>query len=171
MDTAGEGILARLPEALLEPGRDVVVVVDALDLNSRVGEVTLVVGADDGRDRRLLLTGGHGPGGYWTWLRSRERCRPEVGGAPAGPPRRAFARSGRQGRSARCAPRRREVAAANRPPIPTASPCARSHRRGARASGARARRGFAPATLRRSGPRPRSLRIRLDPASRCRCPS
>ena len=51
MDAARERVLARLAEALAQVEvRDVVVVVDRLDLDAGVGEPARVVGADDGRD-------------------------------------------------------------------------------------------------------------------------
>ena len=50
VDAAGERRCAGLAEALLEAGGDVVLVVEALDLDPRVGEDALVVGADDRGD-------------------------------------------------------------------------------------------------------------------------
>ena len=64
------GRLAGLAEALLEAGGDVVVVVEALDLDPGVGEDALVVGADDRGDRAVGLLGrravgaGHRRRGY-----------------------------------------------------------------------------------------------------------
>ncbi len=59
---AGEGIGAGLAEPLLEAGRDVVGVVEAVDLDPRVGDPALVVGADDGGDVAVggVLGGGRG---------------------------------------------------------------------------------------------------------------
>ena len=50
VDPAGERVVAGLAEPLFEPGGDVVLVVEAVDLDPRVGEHALVVGADDRRD-------------------------------------------------------------------------------------------------------------------------
>ena len=61
VDAAGERKLPRLAEALLELGRDVVGVVEALDLDPRVGEHALVVGTDD-RGQVLVLAVDRPPG-------------------------------------------------------------------------------------------------------------
>jgi 2-isopropylmalate synthase len=54
------GYLAEVVAAAVEAGADVVLVVDRLDLDSRVGEAAGIVGADDRCDRGLLLWGcGH----------------------------------------------------------------------------------------------------------------
>ena len=57
VDAAGEGRRAGLAEPLLQPGRDVVLGVEALDLDPRVGEDPLVVGPDHRRDRAVGLLG------------------------------------------------------------------------------------------------------------------
>src|SRR5918994_872705 len=57
---AGERVLARLAQPLLELGRDVLRVVEGLDLDPGVGEDALVLRADDGGDGGLVLVlGGH----------------------------------------------------------------------------------------------------------------
>ena len=60
VDTAGERRFARLAEALLEPGGDIALVVDAIDLDAGVGEDALVVGPDERGDRAVGLFSGHG---------------------------------------------------------------------------------------------------------------
>jgi hypothetical protein len=49
VDAAGERVGARLAEALIQPGGDVGLVVEPVDLDPRVGEHALVLGADDRR--------------------------------------------------------------------------------------------------------------------------
>ena len=48
-----------LAESLCEVRRQVTLVVQRLDLDARVGEVPRVVGADDRRDRAVLVGGRH----------------------------------------------------------------------------------------------------------------
>jgi hypothetical protein len=57
MDPAGERIGAGLAEPLLEAGRDVALLIQALDLDPRVGEDALVVGADQRGDRAIVVLG------------------------------------------------------------------------------------------------------------------
>src|SRR5665809_140254 len=65
MDSAGERVLARLAEALLEPGVHVVLRVEPLDLDARVGEAARVLRPHDRGDGRLLLGSvGHAGEGY-----------------------------------------------------------------------------------------------------------
>ena len=61
VDPAREGVLARLAEPLLELGRQVLLGVERLDLDARVGEAARVVGADDRRDARFLVRL------WWPW--------------------------------------------------------------------------------------------------------
>ncbi len=83
VDAAGERERSGLAEPLLEPGPDVLGLVERVDLDPGVGEPPLVVGADDRRDE-AVLGGSRG-------RRSRARkdswggCR----GAEAAPPRAA----------------------------------------------------------------------------------
>ena len=82
VDAAGERVVARLAEALLEVRLHVVVAVEVLDLDAGVGEAALVVGADDRRDARLLVgLRGHGgrrirgvPSGTWRSPSACSRC-------------------------------------------------------------------------------------------------
>ncbi len=63
VDPAGERIVAGLAEALVEPGCDVALLVEAVDLDPRVGEHALVVGADDRRDVAVQILLHHALGG------------------------------------------------------------------------------------------------------------
>ncbi len=64
VDAAGKRILTRLAEALLQAGGDIVGFVQGLDLDPRVGDHTLVVGADDGGDvaMEIVFDRALGPG-------------------------------------------------------------------------------------------------------------
>ena len=57
VDAAREGVLARLAEALLEARRHVAGVVEPVDLDARVREAPVVVGADDRVDVAMLIVG------------------------------------------------------------------------------------------------------------------
>src|ERR687895_1994280 len=86
VDAAREGVSARPAQPLLELGRHVLVGVDVLDLDARVGEAARVFRADDRRDARLMLrrgrhlsTAGYGSAGG--------RAAPPPPRPPAAPPR------------------------------------------------------------------------------------
>src|SRR5665809_84061 len=94
MDSAGERVLARLAEALLEPGVHVVLRVEPLDLDARVGEAARVLRPHDRGDGRLLL-GSVGPAGEGYGAaasraprRSAHAAAGAGGGRGAGPPAR-----------------------------------------------------------------------------------
>ena len=64
MDPARERILAGLAEPLGQRLREVILVVELLDLDPGVREPARIIGTDDRRDRAVLVGGGHPPGGY-----------------------------------------------------------------------------------------------------------
>src|SRR5205085_1287920 len=89
VDPTCEWVFTWLAEALLQPGADVALVIQGLDLDPGVGEPARVVGADDRRDRGLVLgRGRHRREGYGAGSRRKHatsanfarRPRPRGGG-------------------------------------------------------------------------------------------